>query len=36
VEQIGESDSSEYKDDSEGLRSPSESGEDSARPPVGM
>jgi hypothetical protein len=33
VEQIGESDSSEYKDDSEGLRSPSESGEDSARLP---
>jgi hypothetical protein len=34
--QIGESDSSEYKDDSEELRSPSESGEDSARHPVGM
>jgi hypothetical protein len=32
-EQIGESDSSEYKDDSEVLRSPSESGEDSARHP---
>jgi hypothetical protein len=34
--QIGESDSSEYKDDSEELRSPSESVEDSARHPVGM
>jgi hypothetical protein len=33
VEQIGESDGSEYNDDSEGLRSPSESGEDSARLP---